>query len=96
MAKIKADEITELLRQQIENYEQRIQVDEAGISSCYSTRPVFQVVYRRLNREIAHRMSKGVGPPLLGKLPWPKGVMIVNVLRGVVIILPLWLGWFPP
>src|ERR1700722_18566993 len=30
MAKINADEITELLRQQIENYEQRIQVDEAG------------------------------------------------------------------
>ena len=30
MAKIKADEITELLRQQIENYEQRIQVDEVG------------------------------------------------------------------
>ena len=30
MAKIKADEITELLRQQIENFEQRIQVDEVG------------------------------------------------------------------
>ena len=30
MAQIKADEITELLRQQIENYEQRIQVDEVG------------------------------------------------------------------
>ncbi|CAN5617720.1 F0F1 ATP synthase subunit alpha [soil metagenome] len=30
MAKIKADEITELLRQQIENYEQKIQVDEVG------------------------------------------------------------------
>jgi F-type H+/Na+-transporting ATPase subunit alpha len=30
MAKIQADEITELLRQQIENYEQRIQVDEVG------------------------------------------------------------------
>ena len=30
MAKINADEITELLRQQIENYEQRIQVDEVG------------------------------------------------------------------
>ena len=28
MAQIKADEITELLRQQIENYEQKIQVDE--------------------------------------------------------------------
>ena len=27
---IRADEITELLRQQIENYEQRIQVDEVG------------------------------------------------------------------
>src|SRR5271170_1356162 len=30
MAQIKADEITELLRQQIENFEQRIQVDEVG------------------------------------------------------------------
>jgi F-type H+-transporting ATPase subunit alpha len=30
MAKIQANEITELLRQQIENYEQRIQVDEVG------------------------------------------------------------------
>src|SRR5487761_1940081 len=30
MAQIKADEITQLLRQQIENYEQRIQVDEVG------------------------------------------------------------------
>ena len=30
MAQIKADEITELLRQQIENYEQQIQVDEVG------------------------------------------------------------------
>src|ERR1700753_2139264 len=30
MAKIQATEITELLRQQIENYEQRVQVDEVG------------------------------------------------------------------
>src|SRR6202051_3142608 len=30
MAQIRADEITELLRQQIENFEQRIQVDEGG------------------------------------------------------------------
>src|ERR1700735_902968 len=30
MAKIQANEITELLRQQIENYEQRVQVDEVG------------------------------------------------------------------
>ena len=30
MAKINADEITQLLRQQIENYEQRMQVDEVG------------------------------------------------------------------
>src|ERR1700740_2958889 len=30
MAQIRADEITELLRQQIENYEQRVQVDEVG------------------------------------------------------------------
>src|SRR6201747_2453474 len=30
MAQIKANEITELLRQQIENYEQKIQVDEVG------------------------------------------------------------------
>jgi F-type H+-transporting ATPase subunit alpha len=30
MAKINADEITELLRQQIENYEQKIQVDQVG------------------------------------------------------------------
>ncbi|MGC9199113.1 MAG: F0F1 ATP synthase subunit alpha [Acidobacteriaceae bacterium] len=30
MVKIQANEITELLRQQIENYEQRIQVDEVG------------------------------------------------------------------
>jgi len=30
MAQIKADEITELLRQQIESYEQKIQVDEVG------------------------------------------------------------------
>jgi F-type H+-transporting ATPase subunit alpha len=30
MAKIQANEITELLREQIENYEQRIQVDEVG------------------------------------------------------------------
>src|ERR1700734_3124241 len=30
MAKINAGEITELLRQQIENYEQKIQVDEVG------------------------------------------------------------------
>jgi F-type H+-transporting ATPase subunit alpha len=30
MAKIQANEITELLRQQIENYEQKIQVDEVG------------------------------------------------------------------
>jgi F-type H+-transporting ATPase subunit alpha len=30
MSKIQANEITELLRQQIENYEQRIQVDEVG------------------------------------------------------------------
>src|SRR5258708_23715802 len=30
MAKINADEITELLRQQIENYQQGIQVDEVG------------------------------------------------------------------
>src|SRR5271168_222488 len=30
MAQIKADEITELLRQQIENFDQRIQVDEVG------------------------------------------------------------------
>src|SRR5580658_5726875 len=30
MAQIRADEITELLRQQIENFEQRIQVDEVG------------------------------------------------------------------
>src|SRR6202789_2608561 len=30
MAQIKADEITELLRQQIQNFEQRIQVDEVG------------------------------------------------------------------
>ena len=30
MAQLKADEITELLRQQIENYEQRVQVDEVG------------------------------------------------------------------
>ena len=30
MAQISADEITELLRQQIENFEQRIQVDEVG------------------------------------------------------------------
>jgi len=30
MAKIQANEITELLKQQIENYEQRVQVDEVG------------------------------------------------------------------
>src|SRR6201999_926449 len=30
MAQINADEITELLRQQIENYEQKIQIDEVG------------------------------------------------------------------
>src|SRR5215813_9818363 len=30
MAQIKADEITELLRQQIQNFEQRIEVDEVG------------------------------------------------------------------
>src|SRR3982075_833466 len=30
MAQIRADEITELLRQQIENFEQRIAVDEVG------------------------------------------------------------------
>src|ERR1700760_1588602 len=30
MAQIKADEITELLRQQIENYDRRITVDEVG------------------------------------------------------------------
>src|ERR1700734_1955354 len=30
MAQIKADEITELRRQQIENFQQRIQVDEVG------------------------------------------------------------------
>ena len=30
MATIQANEITELLRQQIENYEQRVQVDEVG------------------------------------------------------------------
>ena len=30
MAQLKADEITELLRQQIENYEQKITVDEVG------------------------------------------------------------------
>src|SRR5215471_5643011 len=30
MAQINASEITELLRQQIENYEQKIQVDEVG------------------------------------------------------------------
>src|ERR1700750_3456156 len=30
MAQIQANEITELLRQQIENYEQRVQVDEVG------------------------------------------------------------------
>ena len=30
MAQLKADEITELLRQQIENYEQKISVDEVG------------------------------------------------------------------
>src|ERR1700753_807617 len=30
MAKIQANEITELLRQQIQNYEQRVQVDEVG------------------------------------------------------------------
>src|SRR6201989_3628704 len=30
MAQIKADEITELLRQQIQNFEQRIQIDEVG------------------------------------------------------------------
>src|SRR5271167_2897019 len=30
MAQIKADEITELLRQQIENFDQRLQVDEVG------------------------------------------------------------------
>ena len=30
MAKIQANEITELLRQQIENYDQRVQVDEVG------------------------------------------------------------------
>src|SRR5579859_3502964 len=30
MAQIRANEITELLRQQIENYEQRVQVDEVG------------------------------------------------------------------
>src|ERR1700750_3470166 len=30
MAQIRADEITELLRQQIANYEQKIQVDEVG------------------------------------------------------------------
>ena len=30
MAQIKADEITQLLRQQIENYEVKIAVDEVG------------------------------------------------------------------
>ena len=30
MAQIKADEITQLLKEQIENYEQRMQVDEVG------------------------------------------------------------------
>ena len=30
MAQIRADEITELLKQQIENFEQRIQVDQVG------------------------------------------------------------------
>ena len=30
MAQLKEDEITELLRQQIENYEQKIAVDEVG------------------------------------------------------------------
>ncbi|MGH6879197.1 MAG: F0F1 ATP synthase subunit alpha, partial [Rhizomicrobium sp.] len=30
MAQIQANEITDLLRQQIENYDQRIQVDEVG------------------------------------------------------------------
>src|SRR6266852_7922093 len=30
MAQIRADEITELLRQQIENFDQRIQIDEVG------------------------------------------------------------------
>ena len=30
MAQIKADEITQLLRQQIENYESKIAVDEVG------------------------------------------------------------------
>ena len=30
MAKINADEITQLLREQIRNYDQKIQVDEVG------------------------------------------------------------------
>jgi len=30
MAQIKADEITQILREQIENFESRIQVDEVG------------------------------------------------------------------
>jgi len=30
MAQIKADEITQLIRQQIENYETRVAVDEVG------------------------------------------------------------------
>ncbi len=30
MAQIKADEITQLLRQQIENYDSKVQVDEVG------------------------------------------------------------------
>ena len=32
MAQIRADEITELLRQQIENFEQRIQVDGGAVT----------------------------------------------------------------
>ena len=37
MAQIKADEITQLIRQQIENYESKIAVDEVGRSSPWAT-----------------------------------------------------------
>ena len=37
MAQIKADEITQLIRQQIENYESKIAVDEVGTVSRWAT-----------------------------------------------------------
>src|SRR6266850_1329364 len=64
MANIKADEISKILREQIENYEQTVSVDEVGVVKRTNT-----IMSVPVGEALVGRVVNPLGEPLDGKGP---------------------------